>query len=183
MSSLHESKSLLAIANEVNSLETLLLESMGEITPEIEKHLSVKETHLPDKVDSYYFIMEKMKANEAFYKAQAEKFTSAARTFKNAQETLKERLKIAMAEMNTDEIKGHAWRFKLSASKPSLVVENEAEIPKEYFVQTIITFLEKDRLLEDLKIGQVPGAKLEPSSSLRSYVNTPKDSKKAAKDE
>lgn len=178
-----ESKSLLAIANEVNSLETMLLESQGEITEEIEKFLSVKETHLPDKVDSYYFIMEGMKSKEALYKAQADKYASAAKSFRNAQETLKERLKLAMAEMSLDEIKGHAWRFKLSASKPSLVVENEAEIPKEYFVQTIITSLEKDRLLEDLKIGQVPGAKLEPSLSLRSYVMTPKTSKKAVKDE
>lgn len=172
-----ESKSLLAIANEVNSLETLLLESMGEITPEIEKHLIVKDTQLPDKVDSYYFIMEKMKANEAYYKSQAEKFTSAAKTFKNAQETLKERLKLAMSEMKIDEIKGHSFRFKLSNTKPSLIVEDEAQIPKEYFVQTISTTLEKDRLLEDLKIGQVAGCKLEPSFSLRSYVNSPKGKK------
>ena len=178
-----ESKSLLAIANEVNSLETMLLESQGEITEEIEKFLSVKETHLPDKVDSYYFIMEGMKSKEALYKAQADRYAVAAKSFKNAQETLKERLKLAMAEMSLDEIKGHAWRFKLSASKPSLVIEDQSLIPDAYFVLETTRVLEKDRLLEDLKIGQVAGAKLEPSSSLRSYVMTPKVAKKGAKDE
>lgn len=178
-----ESKSLLTIAQQVNSLETLLLESSGEITAEIESYLAVKDTQLPDKVDSYYFIMEKMENNEAYYKAQAEKFAAAAKTFKNARETLKERLKLAMREMSVDEISGHSFRFKLSNTKPKLIVEDEKLIPKEYFVQTISTTLEKDRLLEDLKIGQIPGAKLEPSYSLRDYVNTPKAAKKAVKGE
>lgn len=178
-----ENKSLVSIVSEVNQLEKMLIEAGGEITPEIEALLTVKEVNLPQKVDNYSFILERMKSAEAFYKERSELFSSAARAFKNAQATLKERLKMAMHEMGVDELSGEEIRFKLSKSKPSLVIDELAAIPTEYFEQVVQNELQKDKLTEDLKIGEVPGAHLEDSFSLRSYANSPKSAKKGGKNE
>ena len=174
-----ENKSLITLAKESNQLEVMLLESGGEVTPEIEAMLTVKEVNLPSKVDNYYHVMHRLDGLEIHYKEMADKFQKAAKTFSGASKSLKDRLKIAMRELGEDEIKGNDFRFKLSNSKPSLIIEDDKVIPKDYFVQVTETVLEKDRLLEDLKIGEVAGARLEPSFSLRSYVNTPKATKKA----
>lgn len=173
-----ENKSLIVLASQANSIEQMLIEASGELTPEIEAILSIRDTQLPEKVDSYYFIMERMKAGEAFYKEKADMFSKAAKSFKNAQETLKERLKLAMVELTTDELRGNAFRFKLSAGKPSVLVTDEDAIPREYFEEVTEFVLKKDRLSEDLKIGEVPGAVLDQTMTLRSFVNSPNAPKK-----
>lgn len=166
-----ENNSLVSIVKEVATLETMLIESGGELTPEIEQMLTVKEVNLPAKVDSYEAMLGRLEVIEGLYKERAKLFSSAAKSLANAQDTLKERLKFAMKELGVTELMGHDIRFKLSASKPKLVIEDEKLIPKEYKVQVISEEIEKDRLTEDLKIGSVSGAKLEETFSLRKYVN------------
>ena len=166
-----ENKSLVTIVKEVAHLETMLIEAGGEMTPEIEAMLTVKEVNLPDKVDNYEAMLGRLELIEGLYKDRAKRFASAAKSLGNAQDVLKERLKAAMKELGVNELLGHDIRFKLSSSKPKLVILDEKLIPKEYKVQVIIDELQKDRLTEDLKIGTVPGASLEETFSLRKYVN------------
>ena len=163
--------SLVAIVREVATLETLLIESGGELTPEIEAMLTVKEVNLPEKVDGYEAIMDRLDSLEGMYKERAKMFSTAAKSLGMAQDALKERLKFAMKELGVTELMGNDIRFKLSASKPRLVIEDEKLVPKEYKQETVMIEVKKDLLTEDLKIGSVPGARLEESVSLRKYVN------------
>lgn len=171
--------SLLSMVGQSQALEQLLLTSNGEITEEIEELLAVKEIGIPAKIDSYHFVMDRMEAVSKFYKERAKMFLDAARSAANAQETIKERLKYAMKEAGVTEILGNDIRFVLSKTKPKLVIDDESIIPKEYKIEIIATELQKDILLEDLKLGEVAGAHLEDSCSLRSYVNGPKTKKVA----
>lgn len=166
-----EKKSLVSIVRDVATLETMLIEAGGEMTPEIEAMLTVKEVNLPEKIDNYEAMLDRLEAIEALYKERAKMFSAAAKSLANAQDTLKERLKIAMKELGVTELLGHDIRFKLSVSKPKLVILDEKLIPKEYKIQVITDEVQKDRLSEDLKIGSVPGAILEETYSLRKYVN------------
>lgn len=163
--------SLVKIVKEVASLETMLIESGGELTPEIEAMLTVKEVNLPEKVDSYEAMLDRLSVIESLYKERAKLFSQAAKSLGNAQDTLKDRIKYAMKELGVTELLGHDIRFKLSSSKPKLVIEDEKAIPKEYKAEVITVEVQKDKLLEDLKIGSVEGARLEESFSLRTYVN------------
>lgn len=165
------SNSLVSIVREVATLETLLIESGGELTPEIESMLTVKEVNLPEKVDNYEAMLDRLESIEGLYKERAKMFSTAAKSLGNAQDTLKERLKFAMKELGVTELMGHDIRFKLSATKPRLVIDDEKLVPKDYKVEVVTTEVQKDKLAEDLKIGSVAGAHLEESFSLRKYVN------------
>lgn len=180
MSSLQE---LVNIVTDSSNIERLLIESGGEITPEIENFLSVKETQLPGKVDSYHFILERMASAQEFYKARSAMFAKAAKAFENAQDLLKERLLFAMDELKTDEIVGNEIRFKKQKAKASLKIDDIKQIPKEYFIQVVSDELQKDALIEDLKVGKVPGAHMETTSYVKPYPNSPKAAKKGKKNE
>jgi len=167
-----DNKSLIAIANDVTRLEVMLIESNGELTPAIEEMLSVKETNLPEKVDGYANILDRLNQLEAYYKRQASVYTQAANTLANAQHGLKERLKIAMQTMEVSELEGFTTRFKLSTTAGSLVIEDPEMIPLKYKSEVVETVIDKAALKADLEKSEVPGAKIEPGYSLRKFVNT-----------
>lgn len=171
------SKSLVAIVGEVNSLEAMLIESEGQIDEAIENALAVKEIELPEKVDQYFYTFERFKVLEAYYKERAQFFSLVQKQCANVQTRLKENMKEAMSSLGVDEIQGNDIRYKLSKSKPALQIENEELIPKQYKKEVVTIELNKKALAEDLTMGEIPGAKLVDSFSLRPYPNTP--SKKA----
>lgn len=166
-------KSLIAIVNEVNNLERALIESEGAITPEIESMLAIKDLQLPEKVDSYQFIMNRLELVESGYKMQADLFLRASKTLGNAKESMKERLKLAMQEMGVDELYGNDFRFMKLKTTGTLHINDEDSIPIDYKSARIVTDIDKKSIKKDLENGKVvPGAALEPGHSLRCYVNT-----------
>lgn len=171
-------KSLALIVSETAILEQKLVESGGEITPEIESYLQIKDIELPEKVDSYSIVMDRFDALEKFYKERADFFSQIAKRCKGVRERLKDNLKREMRNLNMTEIKGNEMRFVLSKTKPALVLEDETLIPRDYIKQVYVESIDKDRLKEDLAFGPIPGAHLEESYSLRPYANTPSKSKK-----
>jgi hypothetical protein len=172
-------QSLIAIVQQANQLEQMLIESGGELTPEIEAALTVTEINLPEKVDGYENVISRFEHLEEFYKAKSQFFIRLQKQCANVQHHLKENIKFAMQTGGIDELKGYDIRFKLSNAKPSLVIEDESLIPKEYKTEVITIEVNKKSLAEDLSMGEIPGAKLQASVSLRKYANTP--AKKADK--
>ncbi len=57
------------IVNEAMQIEQMLMESGGEITPEIDQALAVNSNSLVEKVDSYHHIIERFEALEGHYKS------------------------------------------------------------------------------------------------------------------
>lgn len=163
-------KSLAIIVQEKNLIEQMLIESCGELTPELEQALAISNLELPEKVDSYSWKMDFLKSAAEFYKEKAEFFSKVSKSLSSASDRMKDGIKDAMKALTVDEIQGNDIRFKLSKTKPRLIVENE-EFLKDYFKEVKTMVLEKDKLTEDLKIGEVKGARLEDSFSLRTYAN------------
>ena len=158
---------------QVNNLERALIESDGIISPEVEQMLAVRELDLPEKVDGYAFIIDRLESMEDFYKQRAEMFLKASRTLQNSKESLKERLKFAMQELGTNELFGNDVRFKGAHTKGSLVIEDKDAVPVEYKTEVVTTEIDKKKIKADLDSGkEVPGARIEPGYSLRCYTNT-----------
>lgn len=166
-------KSLMTLVSESAALEAALIQSNGEVTPEIEALLAVKDLHLPEKVDNYALIIDRMDVVSAFYKAKAEEFLRLAKAASNVVDRCEDNLKVAMESMHTDEIQGHDVKYRLVQSNPKCVITDEAAVDAGYKVTETITTIDKKRLIEDLKMGPVGGAKLERGMSLRRYLNTP----------
>lgn len=165
------SKPLALIVQEINVIEQILIESQGTIDEQLEALIAVNKNELADKIDGYSIIDDRLDFLANHYKQRAEYFMKISAGCKKTQANLKENIKQAMKELGTDEIAGTDIRFKLSKTKPALVIDDEGAIPREYYQSITIEQLNKDRLKDDLAIGPVPGAQLRESFSLRSYAN------------
>lgn len=164
--------SLVELSTQYAKLEYKLLESQGEITPEIENELANFEAKLPQKVDAYDFIINKIQANQAMLKSMADKYNAAARTLTNFEDSLKDRIKLAMINLDRTELLGHSTRFKLIKSKPKLVID-ESKLSDDYMKTTVQKVPDKDLIRDALDSGQtIQGAKLEEVHYVRSFPNT-----------
>lgn len=167
-------KSLITLAEESAKIEIALIESGGEITPEIEAWLADVEIDLPEKVENYALIMERMEALGSHYDDRAEMLQRMSRAVANVVERCKENLKIAMVKLETDEIQGVDVRFKMTESAGAVVYENEKLIPPEYTTIEQVVKIDKKRIGEDLKLGvPVDGCRLEKKKVLKKYANSP----------
>lgn len=174
-----ENKSLVAIVNEAFSLEQMLIESGGEITPEIENALSVNSNEMTTKLDGYHHIIERFESLESHYKDRALFFNQVGTQCKNAVSRLKENIKFAMMEMGIDEVRGSDVRFKLSKTSGTLEITDKELVPVEFKSEVITTEIDKKALKEALQKGEpIQGAELKEGYSLRAYANTPDKKKK-----
>lgn len=176
-----ENNSLVSLVSESSKLEMLLIESGGEITPEIEQALAVNAEEISNKVDSYSAVLERFKVLEGYYKERADQYSSIAKQCKNVQDRLKDNLKFVMDQLGTNEISGHEMRFVKSATSGLINIIDEELIPIEYKKEVITTEIDKKRLKEDASKGFVPGTEFVPGFSLRSYPNTKQITSKASK--
>lgn len=166
-------KSLFLLSQESQDLKSKIIESGGEITPEIDALLVVNEKELSAKVDSYKFIIDDFEAFTAMLKAREESLYQVRKSMENSIDRLKKNIKDAMLSMDTQEIKGMEYSFKLSDSKPSVVVENEALIPDQYKIFPVaVAKIDKESILRDYKSGNlVEGASVVPNKSLKISLN------------
>lgn len=89
-----------------------------------------------------------------------------------ALEEARNNFKAKIAAMPEGTIKGNLIKFNVSASAPKVVVTNLKEIPEEYFNQVISKELDKNRLKEQLLLGdEIPGATIERGLTLKTLAN------------
>lgn len=167
----NHSDTLYSLVSQSQALERMLVETGGELTPELEAMLDNIDVSMAQKIDGYAFVMEDCEARAAFWKAKAETYSKIAKSHALIQERIKERLKAALIQLGKDEIQGNEIRFKLSKLKPKLVIWNADEIPEELKIVVQTKAPDKDRIAEALSEGfEVPGARMEPVFSLRTYA-------------
>lgn len=160
-------KDLLATSNE---LTQQLVESGGEITPEIDAQLMVMTDHLPDKVDSYEFVMRRLGHEEEYWSARAEEAARIAKSCKAAAERLKERVKYLMLEHGVNELKGNDSKIVLQNSTPKLVID-ESKLPAKYWITETVSKPNKPLIRQQMASEEIPGVVLEPTTALRTYAN------------
>lgn len=142
----------------------------GEVAPFVENWLNDVETSISTKVDSYKFTQEELDLEAERLREEARRIITAARTVEAISEALTSRIKIAMVKLGTDEISGERYRFRLTNVKPELVID-KSKLPPEFLIQITSSEPDKERIRALLTIGEsVPGAHLEESKALRSYV-------------
>lgn len=170
---MQESKSLISLVHVVSSLEEKLIESNGEITEEIEKSLVIKDTSLPEKMDSYALVIDRMDSISKFYKDKAEFYLKLAKSANFVVDRCKHNIKESMILLGIDELEGFDVRFKLTPTSPTCVIEDESKIPETFLKKEIK--IDKKELVQVLKSGVlIEGARLEENKALRMYPNSPK---------
>jgi hypothetical protein len=161
-------KSLPQLALEAQRLTALLLESGGEVSPELEQALALIETQLPKKVDAYAVIMERMEDEATYWHRKAAEMLQVAKRIEKAHERMKERITFAMSQAEEEALQGETYRFKLSPGPDRVVVTDPSLIPTQYIREKVELSPDKDKIKADIKLGKdVPGATLERSPVLR----------------
>ena len=159
------------VVNQVATIENMLLDSCGEVTPEIADMLAIKEVNLPDKVDSYAAVIERFGMLEEYYKEKAANILKIAKSASAIVERCKANLEYAMQELKLDEISGNESRFKLVHSNPSVIIADETKVEDIYKTTETTVKINKKSILEDLKMGlEVAGCKMQENVSLRKYA-------------
>jgi len=168
-------RSLIDIAQQSKKIALALSESGGELTPNLENELDLSKEQLPEKIDGYQHIMDYLEGERLIWKQRKYDCETQEKKFAKIIETMKDRIRIAMSLLETDELYGNIHRFKLINSKPKLIIHDDNLIPETYKIVTQIVSPDKDKIRADLEAGMpVPGAELRSDGALRSYMASKK---------
>lgn len=170
-----EKKSLFNLVHLSHQIQKGLVESMGELTPEVERAISILHERMPEKADAYKFFIDDLKAQADLWNEKASTFSRVAKAFVNYSERLKYSLKMACMELGVEELIGHDYKWKVVNNAASLVVDDESLLPDEYIEIVQSRKVRSDAIKQALKDGKVvPGARLETGSHVRVFVNNVK---------
>lgn len=166
-----ENKSLVVLVQEFAEMDRALIESGGELTPDLEAQMSITGENLKGKVDRYKLYMDHLDSRAEYFKAIEYQARDARKLFENHNNSLRANLKMAMDALGVADLYGNDWRFKLSSAKPKMLINEEELDPK--YKKEVTTLVPNKELIEmDLSMGiTVKGAYFESSHSLRNYVN------------
>lgn len=169
---LQPAKTLTQLAAEAMMIAQKLMESGGELTPELESALDVNKELLMKKVDGYVAIEDQFEAQAAYWKRKRDACDAIYKSFSGQIDRLRDRVKFVMNEMGVTEIAGVEHRYKLGKSAGKLIIEDESKIPNEFKMIVQTTVVDKEKVKAMMKDGfEVPGAKLEEMGSLRVFEN------------
>ena len=169
---LQPATTLTALVTEAMMIARQLMESGGELTPELEAALDVNQESLMRKVDGFVAIEDQFQAQEYYWKRKRDACDVIYKSFSGQIDRLRERVKFVMNEMGVTELKGDEHRYKLGKSVGRLIIEDEAKVPAEFKMIVQLTQVDKERVKAMLKDGfEVPGAKLLEEGRLSVYEN------------
>ena len=166
-----ENKSLVSLVQELTQIERELIQNEGTLSPESEQLFDLTQGDIKTKVDRYKHVMDAMDARSVYFKERADEMARARKLFESQKERLKSILKYAMTSLDTPELEGYDWRWRLSPLKDKLVID-ATELPREYMKEEKIMVPNREAIEGDLLLGKtILGARFESSTMLRSYVN------------
>ena len=124
---------------------------------------------IEEKAENIAHVIKQLEYDELVVNEEVKRLQTKKRALTNNQVRLKEYLKESMEYVETDKIKTPKFSINIQNNPPKLVVDDETEIPKAYWVEQKPK-LDKRLLLNDLKLEDYPnfkGAHIEQERSLR----------------
>lgn len=168
------SNSLVSIQAKAMELELEAIKNDGLLSPELEEALDLTKGELASKIDGYKTYIDYLAFRAGYFDSIVKEATKYKKTLENLVVSLEGRIDYAMGLAQTDELKGHQYRFKKQRSKDKLIIDM-SKLPEEYTEEKSETVPLKDHIRSSLDAGkEVPGAKLEPSFFIRDYLLTSK---------
>lgn len=166
-------QTLKGITQDILALESLLLEAEGDLTnPALEEWMTINEENMAGKIDAYKHMMDHMEAGIEYFKQKAIEAVQARKIYENQIERMKERLRFTMTELTTSELIGTDYRFKLSKTKPKVIITDDQKIPVCYLTEKLEYTPNKEAIKIAIEKGEIiQGAHLEENYSLKPYFN------------
>jgi hypothetical protein len=146
---------LFEIGEQFDALERLLVESGGEVTPEVEAWLAEYGDLEADKLDGYAMFIRSLEHEAEGFKNIASEFAAKRTARENAAKRLKERLKQYMELRGTAQIKGKMYTAALNKNggKAPIIVDVAPEqLPEQLQRVTVSADVEKIRGLLEMGV-------------------------------
>lgn len=153
-------------------IEGLLIESGGELTPELEDLISFKDYHVKDlmaNTDIVATSIERIDHAIEFYKQQIESIKSVVNGLSKAQDALLSNVSLEMEKHSINELCGEFKTFKFKANHPKVELPDDLSlIPSEFIKITVSETADKKLISEALKLGkEIAGCRLVQGKSLK----------------
>lgn len=148
---------LFEIGEEFERLETVLIESGGEWTEEVEAAFAELGNLERDKVDAYGFLIKGIESRRAAYLKAVEEISAKAAVSKNAVERLKARLGDYLRFRKLKEIKGTVWTLARQGNgglQPLILAsENPEDFPE--ICRHVSVTIDTEKVRECIEAGQI----------------------------
>lgn len=149
--------------------------NITDVEAEVESLVTAEELKLPAKLDGYAIFINRMRMESTYWKSVEKEAKARAKTCETTADFMEERIKAAATTLETSELNGFEYKFKISKSKPSVCVVDESKIDSAYFDTKTEKVLSKTRIADDLKRGvPVEGTIWKEGQSLKITLNNKK---------
>jgi hypothetical protein len=160
------------IVDRINRFNLTLIESQGELTPELDQCFTEITTDLANKVDHITYALDRMEIEEDYWRVKAEATRRIAASYAKSKDRLKRLVKDTMGRLEVWELQGQDNKMTLSPMSPKLIIEDELLVPQSYKQQVTSWEVDKDKAIHDLESGKsIPGLRLERVQALKIRLN------------
>lgn len=150
------------------SLDDQIEAAYGELTPEMEEEITKIEITLPEKIDRYCGLIDRLSQDLILFEDKAQKYFSRATAIKNLKTKLNDNIKHQMIARNIIKLEGFNEVFTITKGKPTVVIEQAAILPRAYIETTITEKPKKNDLREAMERGEIfSNVSLQPTFVLR----------------
>jgi len=157
---------LFQISQEFANMANSLIESGGELTPEIEAALHINREELEVKSQGYGFVIRQMDAENDIIDQEIDRLKALKESRKKAIERMKALLVSTFQLYQIDEVKTPLMKLSLRRAE-SIEVEPD-ELDKKFFNTTVTETPDKGAIKEAIKGGEiVTGAYISVNYSLQ----------------
>lgn len=145
--------------------EALDLLGLGPQMP-LEKKLAIE--HIISKLPRIRATIGRLEALAEAEKVRAKEVQDRARALSNAAKRIEDQLLYQMDLLDIEAIHADGVSATVRINNPKLVIDDQAQIPKQYTTETISYELNKDAIKQDLILGkEVNGARIERGKHIR----------------
>lgn len=156
---------LFNITAEQRRINDALMESGGEVTPELEEALCVNAENFAIKVEGYATSIRKFDALAEAADAEIKRIQAIKKTAINSAKRLKEALVYGMEVMGMDKVEIGLNKLSFRSSTAVNIID-ECKIPNQYV--KVETSIDKMALKKDLQVGmEIEGAELVTNRNLQ----------------
>lgn len=157
---------LFDITSEYKRITEQLIESGGEVSPELEEQLQLTQSNLQEKAINYAYIIKQSEYECDMIDAEIERLTKMKKSRQKAIDNLKERLSDAMQHFGIDEIKAPTMKLSFRKSE-SVEIADEKLIPVKYLIEQPAK-VSKSAIKDAIKSGEsVNGAFIQVKFNLQ----------------
>ena len=132
----------------------------------VKDSLDLIEIDFAEKIDNIAKIITEFNGNIEILKNEEKRLASKRKIIESKVKNLKSYIEENMIKTEKKKIKTDLFSFNIQKNPSKLIIENEELLPKKYF-KMLEPAIDNQTLKEDLKNGEIQGAKLLQTESLR----------------